>query len=273
MESGIIFRSDELSRLSRKEGGIKMDDTVKLFILKQFILLVVNLSIQFLIGTLVLKKNLLVNYSRKMMHFMGFFTPIILELMIKTKQVYTAEAFVLGLIIYLITMLIYIKPIREKSWIISRMFMSFDRPEDRPHTLLWLLTQMAAGYLVMAPSFLIFQSKGYMNISVIPILINAIGDGLAEPIGVKFGKHKYQVKALFSKKKYVRTLEGSACVFITSVLILLMFKSSFTINQFYAILAILPLVSTLAEAYSPHTWDTPLIFLVGFVSLNYVKMI
>jgi len=41
----------------------------------------------------------------------------------------------------LVTFLIFIKPVRDKSPIIATAFRSFDRPEDRPFTLLWFTSQ------------------------------------------------------------------------------------------------------------------------------------
>ena len=40
-----------------------------------------------------------------------------------------------------------------------------------------------------------------------------VGDGLAEPIGKLYGKHKYETIALFTNQKFTRSYEGSACVF------------------------------------------------------------
>ena len=39
-----------------------------------------------------------------------------------------------------------------------------------------------------------------MELVIIIMIINGIGDGLAEPIGIRFGKHKYKIYALFQKK-------------------------------------------------------------------------
>ncbi|MBC8174032.1 MAG: hypothetical protein H8E82_00030, partial [Candidatus Marinimicrobia bacterium] len=94
-----------------------------------------------------------------------------------------------------------------------------------------------------------------------------IGDGLAEPIGIRFGKHKYQTFALFTKRKYVRTLEGSACVFITSLIVIILFGSSLSTIQFIVALIAFPIVMTLAEAKAPHSWDNPFLFSIGGVLL------
>ena len=102
---------------------------------------------------------------------------------------------------------------------------------------------------------------------MIIILINAIGDGLAEPIGITCGKHTYKVKALFTSKIYTRSFEGSACVFITSLIVLIMFHNYMTSMQFIVSIFIVPLIATIAEAKSPHTWDSPFIFFFTGIAL------
>ena len=139
-----------------------------------------------------------------------------------------------------------------------------DRPGDRPHTLRWLFTQYIACIVVVAIFSVILSDYGYMELIVLIVPLALIGDGLAEPIGVRVGKHKYRAYALFSKKKYHRTLEGSAAVLIASVFVLLFFQGHFTTPEFIVALIIVPLTITVAEAIAPHTWDQP--FLLGFSS-------
>ena len=182
------------------------------------------------------------------------------------------ESIIIGSFLAVVSLAIYIKPVRKKSRIIERMFLSFDRPEDRPNTLLWLSTQITFGYLILIPAIIFFISIGYGDLILIPILVNGIGDGLAEPVGVRFGRLKYKTYALFSKRKYERTVEGSACVFFTSLIVIIFFHSSFTFSEFFSVLIVFPLVMTLAEAFAPHTWDTPFLFIFGFFTIYIVKI-
>jgi phytol kinase len=151
------------------------------------------------------------------------------------------------------------------------MYAAFDRPEDRPHTMKWLFTQYLATYMVAVPLYFYFHSIGKPELLLIIILVNAIGDGLAEPVGVRWGVHKYKVKALFTRQTYTRSIEGSACVFITAVLVLLGFQHIFTAPQLVVALLVLPIAVTLAEAFSPHTWDSPFIFLAGGLVLTGIQ--
>lgn len=227
--------------------------------------------LQYLTGNLVFYKDVKVGYTRKINHFGLFFLPIYLDTIIPYES--SIESILVKSVIVLLGLLVYVDALTSRVPFFKRMFLSFDRPEDRPHTLLWLSTQIAAGYLILVPAILLFEAKGIASLVLIPILITGIGDGLAEPVGIRFGKHKYKTHALFSKIKYERSIEGSMCVFITSVLTIIAFHASFTPTEFIVALLTVPIIMTLTEAYSPHTWDTPTLFFIGYLSLYLIKSI
>ena len=227
--------------------------------------------LQYGTGNLVFHKGVKVGYTRKMNHFGLFFLPIYLNTIIPYEQSIVGIALKGSLV--LLTLIIYIKPLRGSIPFIARMFLSFDRPEDRPNTLLWLSTQVGIGYLIIIPAVVLFRNMDIASLILIPILITGIGDGLAEPVGIRFGKHKYKTYALFSHKKYERSYEGSACVFIVSVITLFFFQSYFTSAEFIVALLTVPIIMTLTEAFSPHTWDTPTLFFVGYLNLYLIKSI
>ena len=240
------------------------------FLIHQAALVALLLGIYYATGKLVIHTGIKVNYTRKIDHFAIFFLPFLLDMLLTYPKSISTRA--LGLAISICSLGIFVKPIRERSKTIRTMFMSFDRPEDRPHTLFWLTTQYIAAAIVIVPLMMCFDFLKKPGLVFIPILINGLGDGLAEPIGVRFGRMKYQVRALFSDKFYVRSIEGSLCVFVAGVLSIIAFRDSFTPAQFMAALALIPLGTTLAEAFSPHTWDTPFIYgtagvlLIGILS-------
>jgi len=229
------------------------------------------ISTQITTGLLVKHKGVKVNYTRKLNHFCLFLVPVLLDSLFPYEN--SLDTLLTSAVVAILPLLMYVKPIRSRNRVISLMFLSFDRPEDRPHTLRWLLTQTIVGYLVMIPMGVIFFTMGLEYLIFIPVLINGLGDGLAEPIGIRFGRHSYNVRALFTEKKYVRTVEGSLCVYLASFLIILLFGPVFpTQLQLIVALLVVPIVMTVAEAVSPHTWDTPLLFLVGYVSLLLIVM-
>jgi dolichol kinase len=239
-------------------------------LLSGIIKLTILLLIQYASGCLVFYKGVKVNYTRKINHFALFFIPMFIDNIIPVQP--SIELLIIGSFVAIGSLIIYIKPIRTNSRLIQRMFLSFDRPEDRPNTLLWLTTQTAVGYLIVIPIVIYFFKIGYEDLLLIPILVNGIGDGLAEPVGVRFGRLKYKTYAIFSKIKYERTIEGSACVFFTSIIVIIFFQSGFTSSEFICALIVFPIVMTLAEALAPHTWDTPFLFLFGYLTLYIVKI-
>ncbi len=181
-------------------------------------------GIQYVTGGLVLHRDVKVNYTRKINHFALFFLPMYLDNLLPYES--TLASVTMTGFLTVLSLGIFVHPVRSRVPVISRMFLSFDRPEDRPNTLKWLSTQIAAGYLVIIPMSILFSGAGISGLILIPILINGIGDGLAEPIGIRFGRIKYRAYALFSEERYVRTVEGSACVFFTSLIVALVFHSS-----------------------------------------------
>ncbi len=235
------------------------------YLLTQAVTLLLLIAVQYSNGLLVEHKNVKVNYTRKINHFALFFLPILLNRQYAYDRAY--GLFILGAVLAVLKFAFYVKPIRERVHFISVMFRSFDRPEDRPHTLLWIATQTAAGHLILISFGIFFASQGLLHLILIPILIYGIGDGLAEPVGVKFGRHKYTAHAMFSQKKYHRTLEGSLCVLTTGLVVIAFHYPYFSALQFIAAMAVVPLVMTVAEAFSPHTWDSPFMFFSGYASL------
>jgi len=236
-------------------------------VVKILILLMVNYGN----GLLVDHKGIKVNYTRKINHFAIFFIPMYLDSLFVYEK--SLPIFITSCMLAVLTLTIYIEPIRTRVRFIGRMFRSFDRPEDRPHTMLWLTTQTVAGYLVIIPFVALFVQKNMVELVLIPVLINGIGDGLAEPVGVRFGKHPYRAYALFSRRTYKRTLEGSACVFFTSIVVVLAHSVHFSPVQLAVAITLIPVTMTIAEAISPHTWDTPFLFGVGYSVLYGIKMI
>tara|TARA_B100000123_G_C25491226_1_gene323639 strand:- start:160 stop:552 length:393 start_codon:yes stop_codon:yes gene_type:complete len=98
------------------------------------------------------------------------------------------------------------------------------------------------------------------------VLIAGVGDGLAEPVGIYTGKHKYRTRSCGTSAVYLRSFEGSACVFLTTFIWIIWYYQSFENElQFWLCMTILPIASAIAEATSPHTMDTP--FLMGLGGL------
>lgn len=216
---------------------------------------------------LLARRGMKINYTRKINHFAIFFIPVFIDQQLDSETFTDVVYLSISALGTLVFLLIFLQPVRERVPVFQFMFAGFDRPEDRPHTLLWLWTQYAVGFAVMVPMIWWYGHLGYGALVTVPILINIVGDGLAEPVGVRFGKRSYSVRALFTTQRFTRTLEGSACVLITGIVVLLMHAGELSGAQLIVGLLTIPLAMTLTEAYSPHSWDTPFLMLVGYGSL------
>lgn len=156
--------------------------------------------------------------------------------------------------------------LRRKIPVLKRAFLSWDRIEDRPYTLRYDIMEDVLRFLVYLPFICLFGKSALLV--MIPNLINEFGDGLAEPVGIRFGKHKYRTRSLWYNGKFwngnfERSWEGSSAVFIVSILVMFIFKEQFDPVAFWILLGVLPPTMTLAEAISPHTNDGPALALVG----------
>ena len=153
-----------------------------------------------------------------------------------------------------------------RSSFLATVFAAIDRPEDRPYTLLWVSTQVLATYIVLILMLWWLSLYDMETLIYITVLIAGIGDGLAEPVGVRFGKRKYTTYALFTNRTYVRTIEGSLCVFASGLLAVFLLHEHLSTSQMLLALLIIPASTTLAEAFAPHTWDGPFLYFAGGAS-------
>lgn len=205
-----------------------------------------------------------VNYTRKFQHFAAYIVPLVIKY----------KASVSGPIVdawgdwfTLLAFTVLIKPVREKCKFFMLQFNSLDRPEDRPNTLLWII----GGNILPGLFMIIFwrwllAMTNQEELAFIFIFITGIGDGLAEPVGIWTGKHKYWTSSLGGTRKYSRSFEGSACVFMSGLIFTTCWYRYFsTPLEYWLVMIILPPLMTYAEAKSPHTMDTP--FLMGLGGL------
>ena len=241
------------------------------FLWMMLIFSTISYSAYYICGRLVELYDFKVAYTRKMTHFVTFALPWTLQQAFDVAD--NMAVAVLAAVLVPAHLMIYLKPIRERVPVFETMFRSLDRPEDRPYTLWWISTQFVATYAVYVALYGVMIVRGVTPWMVMPLLVMAVGDGLAEPVGVTFGRHPYTTLALNGGGRHHRTLEGSACVFITAVIVVFGCYMWFTPWQLVAALAVIPLTATVMEAIAPHTWDSPLMLLamgLQLIAISYV---
>lgn len=219
------------------------------------------LSSAYLLGRQVIKRGWKVGYTRKAQALALYFLPYIAMQGPSPYSMITTASISLGSFILLLMMLS--APVRNRIPALATAFASIDRPEDRPFTLTWLITSVIAAWGVIC--LWIWAAPETIGYLFVALFISGVGDAIAEPVGLYFGRHKYQTRALGTDRTYIRTYEGSAAVFASGVIAVLLVHGLTIDSKALAALALFPIAGTLAEAKSPHTWDQP--FIIGCCAL------
>jgi len=203
-----------------------------------------------------------VNYTRKFQLLAAYLVPLLVKPDKESCSMCDGPlALAWGDFATLLCFLLLIKPIRERSTLFMLQFNSLDRPEDRPHTLKWIVAgNVFPGLFVLLFFRWLFARTTQSDLVFILVFVTSIGDGLAEPVGIAFGKHKYSTSTCCSKRKYTRSFEGSACVFLSGIVFpALQYFDFETPMQLWLTMVILPFVVAYAEATAPHTMDAPVL--------------
>lgn len=214
------------------------------------------------LGQLAHMYNIKINYTRKIGHFSMFIFPgaiyFVFNISNPTDKIIIAS---LSSVFFFVSLISFF---RDKLKYLSLSFRAIDRPEDRPYTLVWIFSQTFVGFVVLALFSLLWNKWNIpQELMYMTILTTTLGDGLAEPVGVRFGKHKYAVKGFFIDKTFYRSFEGSLVVYFFALILALFFIQNFHGVGWAMMVILFPLAMTLTEAKSPHTWDTPFLFFVG----------
>lgn len=215
-----------------------------------------------------------VNYTRKIQHFAAYFIPLALKPSASCNCTGPLEL-AWGDLVTMLGFLILIKPLRERFTFLMLQFNSLDRPEDRPHTLTWIIAgNIAPGFVLLVFFRWLFSHTSQQDLVFIIVFITGIGDGLAEPVGITWGKHKYSTRGCFSARKYTRSWEGSACVFLSGMIFpAIQYRSFDSFTQLWVSMLILPPVVAYAEATAPHTMDTPVLMtLAGLILYGVIQI-
>jgi phytol kinase len=181
-------------------------------------------------------------YTRKVFHFLIFSTVAALQWSLGTPAVCLFGG--------MCTVAVFFAVWRGRG---NMLYEALAREKDEPHRTFFILVPYfttLAGGLICSMLFGTIAIAGY--------LVTGLGDAIGEPAGTMFGKHQYRVPSL-SSVPATRSLEGSAAVFIMSVLALWLaaavspqiILTAFGVPKVLLIAA----ACTLVEAFSPHGWD------------------
>lgn len=188
------------------------------------------------------RRGVRTGYTRKIFHFLVFTTAAALHWRLGAPTVCLFGAMCSLVVFYAVA--------RGPGHL---LYEAMARERDEPHRTFFILVPYGTtlvGGLAANLLFGPFALAGY--------LVAGLGDAIGEPVGARFGRHRYRVPSRASVPA-TRSLEGSAAVFLMSAAALALAAAAspqIALGPFgLPKLAGLAAAATLAEALSPHGWD------------------
>ena len=141
------------------------------------------------------------------------------------------------------------------------LYEAIAREEDQPHR----------SYYVVVPYFAtliggIASNALFGPVSLVGYLVAGIGDAAGEPVGTRWGRHRYTISH-GRRTEATKSIEGSLAVLTASMIALLIAIPQWTTDfQILLALSLIALSCTVVEALSPRGWDnTPMQVLPSFL--------
>lgn len=141
-------------------------------------------------------------------------------------------------------------------------FAANTRPSDAPHEAAFFWSSWLVSMVAILIADLLFLD---MRVTRTAALVVGLADGLAEPVGVRWGRHRYSVQWP-GMRAAVRSVEGSLCVLVTSFLVVL--GCYWETEGVVAGTVLIAVLLTVVEAASPHGWDNFTIPVAAAVGLH-----
>jgi phytol kinase len=218
------------------------------------------------LGKLKQKLNLKIHLTRKLFCMMIFISGFILPQIISTQN-FPHYFPLLSSVMTIFLILSLSSKIRLFFLPSTLTFEAINREGEENETLKRLWTEtLFTSILVFIAGY--FFSPSFQIYLFYPALVSGLSDSAAEIVGGYWGKKKYQTLKLWGGGTHYRTIEGSFAFFIVSVLISGLISFYVPHGESVVLtLTLLPILLTLTEAYAPHSWDNPFIFLTSYLTI------
>lgn len=188
------------------------------------------------------RRGVRVGFTRKVFHVLVFATVTALQALLGTPAVCLFGAAVSLVVLHAV--------LRGPG---HPCYEAIARPADAPHRTLFVVVPYLTTLLGGVTASVLFGP-----VALVGFLVAGLGDAAGEPVGARFGRHRYRVRSLLAVPA-TRSLEGSVGVFLASVLALSLAVAIAPdlrggAAAIPAVVAI-AVAATVAEAASPHGLD------------------
>jgi phytol kinase len=211
-------------------------------------------------GWLKIKYKMKTGYSRKIFHFLVFTTAGIIGIIggFEAVQVFgTAIGIIVGYAV-----------LRGYK---SILFNAVARPGDKPYEKFYVIIPF-----IMTALGGIVSNVAFGKYAVIGYITTGWGDAVGEPVGTRWGRHRYRVPTFTGIRAY-RSIEGSIAVFFASLagcIIVTLFGFNLPLLTVIYISLITALITMTVEAFTFHSIDNLTIQVIStgafVISLNLI---
>lgn len=181
-----------------------------------------------------------VGYTRKLFHFLMFGAAGLLQVWGGIPAV-----FILGWAITAILTILLFKG-DKSGW-----YRILARPSDAPHESRYIVYPYLATFGGGVLANLLFGPAA----AVAGYLVTGFGDAIGEPVGTRWGKHRYKVPSYFSSIVSYRSFEGSAAVFLACIFAFLIATMLGGLDVYWVRIITAAFLASVVEGLSPHGWD------------------
>lgn len=191
-------------------------------------------------GWLRARRGVRTAYTRKIFHFLIFTTAAVLQAAVGLPAVALFGGIVSTIVLYAVW--------RGDGF---PFYEALARPTDAPRRSLFILVPLATTALGGVLANLFFPRYAYLG-----YLVGGWGDAVGEPVGSRFGRHRYAVPSLAGVRA-TRSLEGSAAVVATgaAAAVLALLAGGAALPTALAVGAVCGVAGGLVEAVSSHGLD------------------
>lgn len=181
-----------------------------------------------------------VGYTRKVFHFLIFGAAGWLQAKSGTPSV-----FILGWAVSLCLVIILLRG-EKSAW-----FSVLARPSDAPYEKRYILYPYLATFAGGVLANMYFEPSAV----VAGFLVAGFGDAIGEPVGTRWGKHRYRVPSYGSNLISYRSWEGSSAVFVACIAALALTSVLTGVAVSIPMIIGVSLCCAVVEGISPHGWD------------------
>jgi phytol kinase len=179
-------------------------------------------------------------YTRKIFHFVIFTTASVLQATLGLPAVTLFGSIVSVVVLYAVW--------RGEGF---PLYEALARQTDAPHRTLFVMVPLVTTAVGGLAANLLFPAHAYLG-----YLVGGWGDAIGEPVGTRYGRHRYSVPSLAGVRA-TRSLEGSAAVMGMGILAatLALLAGGLPVSTALGVGALCGLAGALVEAFSSHGLD------------------